>query len=79
MQKHPDLFQQVFVKLPDDPIVDASTFGAYFHIHESSWSLPGHHRRTMEEKTLAYWRDFLQDLEGKTIKLIICNHNPLSA
>ena len=59
MKAHPEVMKEAFIYTPIR--LDASTVEAAFSVQ---WSELGSTKHTKEKKVVAYWRDFLQDLEG---------------
>ncbi|XP_069502825.1 G2/M phase-specific E3 ubiquitin-protein ligase-like [Ambystoma mexicanum] len=58
MEVHKQLFEGAFIWIEKEITTD--TFNAMFDI---AFSVPGSNDRVEEEKTIGYWRDYLQDCE----------------
>jgi hypothetical protein len=67
MQKHPEVMKSAFIYTPQ--LLDACAVADVFCIE---WSAVGSTRHAKEKKIVAYWRDFLQDLEGAN-NITCCN------
>jgi len=64
IRTHQQIMQEAFVH--GDQVLDAATFQDAVDVSEDSWSPPGSNKRIDEERTYAYWLDYLLDLQGMT-------------
>lgn len=65
IQLHPDAFQSILCYSPRK--LTADTMDELFTIR---WSETGSNKRSAENKVVAFWRDFLQDVEGTHISFV---------
>ncbi len=63
MQKHPELFKEVFM-YEEKPLL-AEDISALF---KAELSTVGSNRRVVESRTICFWRDWLIEVEGMTLK-----------
>lgn len=59
IQKHPESFRPVMCYNPKP--LTADQVDELFHIR---WSEEGSNQKREEERVVAFWRDYLQDVEG---------------
>ena len=60
IQQHPEKFIDVFCK-SNMPVLDAKMVDLIFF---PMFDEEGTNRRPLQEQTIVYWRDYLQDCEG---------------
>lgn len=70
VQKHPEAFRSVLCHQPNQLTADIMD-----DLFEIQWSENGSNKRANENRVIAFWRDYLQDMEGnlfnKHISLLI--------
>ncbi|XP_073729858.1 G2/M phase-specific E3 ubiquitin-protein ligase-like [Misgurnus anguillicaudatus] len=62
IQQHPEAFHAALCFTPRNLTADSMD-----RLFEIRWSETGSNRRTNENRVVAYWRDYLQDAEGRQI------------
>lgn len=67
MQEHPAAMRNAFIY--SSITLDATSFGSIFTVEK--WSDASSNKFSAEKRTMTYWMDFLQDLEGELNSLLL--------